>query len=553
LQTAVRKVVRRGALAALIVGVAGVAVSLHRNGHTQGDDFALYLRQARSIFDGDISQVVADNRFAVNNSAGGFSPIAYPWVWPLLLSPFVKFWGLDYDALKLLEVAALCTWLVFVHGIVRRRIGRGLALAVTAVVGTAPALLTHTDQLLSEYPHAAAVAVFIWWLDRIRANHRLIEASTRELWIVGALITLTFNIRRETIVLIAVIAAIQFFELLGDRSSLSRSRRRGPWWSVPTLAAWPWRRLAVPYLAFAVTATGFQLLMPSMLFPENGDDPMYIDERIGDYAGWLSRHLGLGWHPLIGAIVMILAVAGIAIGVYRRPGLDGPLALVTVATTLAVSTHFRMVDRYYFQVLPWIIYFATVTVVAVLSTLTSLVSSLIAGTRGRPSHRHRRSRRHGGRSQIPRWVLATAAVPLLFLITVHTIVLPGDIDDAATFNRDGRQQIGPTHPDFVPIFQAVRTYTRTDDVIVYFRARTMTLLTDRRSIQTGRVERVISSADYFAQRRGSDYVQPNFTVAEGERLGLEIVWSDKTWVLWHVPEEVRLEAAREAAARPAAG
>ena len=87
-----------------LVGLSAVlAVLLHRNGHTQGDDFALYLRQARSIFDGDIGTVVADNRFTVVNSASGFSPIAYPWGWPLLLAPFVKLWGLDYDKLTLLD------------------------------------------------------------------------------------------------------------------------------------------------------------------------------------------------------------------------------------------------------------------------------------------------------------------------------------------------------------------------------------------------------------------------------------------------------------------
>ena len=68
-----------------------------------------------------------------------FSPIAYPWGWPLMLAPFVNRWGYDYDRLKLLEVAAFCVWLVLVHGIVRRRAGRLLAIAVTAVVATAPA------------------------------------------------------------------------------------------------------------------------------------------------------------------------------------------------------------------------------------------------------------------------------------------------------------------------------------------------------------------------------------------------------------------------------
>ena len=98
------RVARWLALPGLVVLAALLAVSLHRTGHTQGDDFALYLRQARSLFDGDVGQVVADNRFSVLNSDSAFSPIAYPWVWPLLLSPFVHLWGFDYDRLKLVEV-----------------------------------------------------------------------------------------------------------------------------------------------------------------------------------------------------------------------------------------------------------------------------------------------------------------------------------------------------------------------------------------------------------------------------------------------------------------
>ena len=165
-----RTLVNTIALTVVVAGSAILAMSLHRNGHTTGDDFALYLRQARSLFDGDVGQVVADNRFTVISSGGAFSPIAYPWGWPLLLSPFVHLWGYDYDRLKLLEVACFCVWLVLAHGIVRRRAGRLVAICVVAVVGTAPVLLLHTDQLLSEYPHAAMVAAFIWWMDRIKVR-----------------------------------------------------------------------------------------------------------------------------------------------------------------------------------------------------------------------------------------------------------------------------------------------------------------------------------------------------------------------------------------------
>ncbi|MGE5211884.1 MAG: hypothetical protein ACM3MM_11510, partial [Acidobacteriota bacterium] len=193
---------RRLALPAIVAIGAVLAVQLHRTGHTQGDDFALYLRQARSLFDGDIGQVVSDNRFAVLNSDSGFSPIAYPWVWPLLLSPFVHAWGLDYDRLKLVEVATFCLWLVLLHGIVRRRIGRAPAIAIVAVFATSPLYLAHTDQLLSEFPHLAAVALVIWWYDRIRRDATLLTASNGQLITLGMLIVVAFNVRRESIVLL---------------------------------------------------------------------------------------------------------------------------------------------------------------------------------------------------------------------------------------------------------------------------------------------------------------------------------------------------------------
>lgn len=533
------------ALGGLLAVVAVAAVALHRNGHTQGDDFALYLRQARSIFDGDIGDVLADNRFTVTNSASGFSPFSYPWGWPLLLSPFVKFWGYDYDKLKLLEVAAFCVWMVLVHGVVRRRVGRGLAFAITAVVATAPALLAHTDQLLSEYPHAASVGVFIWWLDRLRSKGRLVDRSMRDLWILGALVALTFQFRRETITFVAVIGAVQLVEMMRDgwRSQRHRSVTDRIVDGFGGQLADHWRQVIAPHVAVGACVAGFQLLLPSMLFPDNGNSSAFVDDRIGNYFGWLSRHLGLGWHPVIGGTVLSLMVVGMVVGVRKRPGLDGPLVLITLSTMFAASTHFRMVDRYYFQVLPWVVYFATVAVHAG-------VRPLVGMALGERRSGARPSRRRGAR-------LATlvTALPLVYVLAVHAVVLPGDIRDARRFDDAGRIQIGPTHPDFVPIYEAVKKYTRPTDVVAFFRARTMTLLTDRPTIQTGRIERIISTADVFAQRRNSDYVQPKFSETEGLALGLEILWEDDMWVLWRVPEETRLEQAAEmaAAARGEAG
>ena len=153
------------------------------------------------------------------------------------------------------------------------------------------------------------------------------------------------------------------------------------------------------------------------------------------------------------------------VGCIRRPRLDVPLAALTVLSAATVSTHFRMVGRYYFQILPWVLYFA--------AAASSRAPAFVLPRPGPP----------------PAGVIA--AVPLLFLVAVHLAVLPGDIDAARDFDARGRQQIGPTDPTITPIFDAVEQHTAPTDVIVFFRARTMTLYTDRRTIQTTNLDRVL--------------------------------------------------------------
>jgi hypothetical protein len=488
-----------------VVALSGVlAVLLHRNGHTQGDDFALYLRQARSIFDGDIGAVVADNRFAVLNSDAAFSPIAYPWVWPLLLSPFVFLWDYDYDRLKLVEVAVFMVWLVLLHGIVRRRIGRLAALAVVAVIGTAPIYLAHTDQLLSEFPHLAAVAIFLWWYDRIRAHATLLTATRTELVALGVFVTLAFNVRREGLVLLGVIGGMQLYDLV---VTAARPVRIG---GLVDCVRATWAALVTPFVAFVVSVVAFQLLLPTSLFPDNGNSTQFIDDRLGEYPEILTDQLGLGEHPLVGIAILALAAAGAVIGVRARPTLDGPLLLLTLGSTLAISTHLRQVDRYWFQITPWVVYFCAVALLA--------AGALVM-----------RQRQTIGR--------LVAVVPLAALVVAHLVVLPGKIGDAQEFDDAGRVQSGPSNSSVAPIFEAVSLLTPPDAVIAYFRARTMTLLTDRRSFQTKNLERIAQNADYFAQRRNSTFWQPDLDVGEARIAGFEEVWSDAAWILWRTPRD----------------
>ena len=81
------------------------------------------------------------------------------------------------------------------------------------------------------------------------------------------------------------------------------------------------------------------------------------------------------------------------------------------------------------------------------------------------------------------------------------------------------------------IYEAVLEHTPADSVIAFFRSRTMTLLTDRRSFQTRNLDRILQSADFYAERRNSTFWQPRL---DRNHEGLVEVWSDGRWILWEV-------------------
>lgn len=500
---------RSAVLGGLVCFAALLSFHLRRAGHHEGDDFALYLRQARSLFDGDTGAVVADNRFSVLNSDPAFSPVAYPWGWPLLLSPFVHVWGFDYDRLKLVEIVAFCLWLVLLHGIVRRRLGRIVAAAVVAVVATTPAFVEHTDQLLAEYPHMAAVGIVLWWHDRIRARSSLITATYRELVVLGLLVVAAFNIRRESVLLVVVIVMMQLVDVWRDAGG------RRP--AAPTgYLRNSWRALVTPAASFAIGAVVVQLLLPTELLPDNGNDPGFIDDRWREAPQIVSRQLALGEHPYLGSAIILIALAGAVVGVRRRPVLDTPLLLLALFTAVVIGTHFRRIDRYWLQVTPWLVFFIAGAFVA--------VAQFAIGRWFAPSG-DRSARRAAIES-------AVAVVPLAALVVGHLAVLPGKVAETRDANAAGVVQDGPAHPAVVEMITAVGEVTPPDAVMTFYRARTMTLLTDRRSIQTRDAERIRSDSDYWVQRREWSFWQPDLDEAAVRDLGFVEVWSNGRYVIW---------------------
>jgi hypothetical protein len=504
-------------LGLLVLGAAYVAVNLHRRGHTTGDDWALYVRMAKSLFEGNISDVISDNRFLFDHSTAVTPPI-YPWGWPLLLAPFVRLWGIDFERLKLVEVAVFAGWLVLYHGIVRRRAGRILALSLTAVFATSYLYLVYTDQLLTEFPHMLAVAIAIWWLDRVVDRSRLTFAPTGDLVILGLLAVAAYNVRREGLMLLFAIAGAQLVDVAATRSGRGMVR------------ALPWKKLLTPYLTFIAGALLFQFMLPSTLVPDNGNSRRFIITRLWSldneatgprrpqYPTHLVAQLGLSEPPVFGRWVMILAAAGAVVACVKAPRRNVPLAVLCLMTMLVIGTHLRMVPRYYMQITPLLVLFVAMLFLYAVRWVAALLV------------------RHKLSLTARRITAVVAAAPFIWLAVFHATDLPRRVDAAQAFNDSGAVQRGPMHEQNQTAMDAIEKYTGAEDIVTYYRARTATLYTGRRALQTTSFDNMSLNSDWFMQNKTDNYSQVVVTPAQLEASGFELVWEDDDWRLWRVPE-----------------
>src|SRR5262245_1491156 len=83
---------------------------------------------------------------------------------------------------------------------------------------------------------------------------------------------------------------------------------------------------------------------------------------------------------------------------------------------------------------------------------------------------------------------------------------------------------------------AITKYTRPGDIVTYYRARTATLYTGRRALQTTSFDNMASNSDWFMQNKTDNYSQVVVTPAQLEASGFELVWEDDDWRLWRVPQ-----------------
>ena len=141
---------KKDIIIALIVCSIGIfyLVTL-RDGHNWGGDFSMYIHHAKNIAEGIDYE---DTGYIYNPACPYIGPKAYPPVFPVLLSPVYKCFGLNLEAMKIEIILIFLLFLLVFFMAFQREIPFQYLAAIVAIIGFNPYLWDFKDNVLSDIP-----------------------------------------------------------------------------------------------------------------------------------------------------------------------------------------------------------------------------------------------------------------------------------------------------------------------------------------------------------------------------------------------------------------
>jgi hypothetical protein len=444
----------RNPLLIIVLLISLVIGSSHlTRGHEWGDDFASYIMQAKSIVNGDMQEFVQHNSITISQSSSQIGPVAYPWGYPLILTPAYALKEISPLALKLPGLFFFAGFLVCFYLMMRTRLTRTESLILVSLFAFNPMLMDFIDQILSDIPFLffSTLALLLMINEKKR--------STLDYVLLGGVLALAFFIRTTGILLLASFLAVELLELWKYRTN---------------------RQIVIDIFQqiFIVCITfGFLWLIYSLLFP--GGSESYFDQLKGfsfeialrfikDYFQLFSAFLG---QSIIWKYLYYLLFVFFLFGLWLRRKDDFVLIIFfSVWILMLVLWPIWQGPRFIFPLFPVFIYFTFQGMKSAINKLPETYHPL------------------GERVFYGFWFLIAG----IFLFNSSV--------SASVNLRNNRSINGPFDPFSIQVYDYIKEKTSPDSVIVFFKPRAMRLMTDHDTIMSTECSRM-SLGDYIVLSR----------------------------------------------------
>ena len=414
-----------------------------RRGHEWGDDWAWYVLQAQSILHGTTAEFMQTSAFTNNESTTYVGPLAYPWGYPLILTPAYAIKGIHPLALKIPTLFFFAGFLVCSYLLLRDRLSEMESLLIVALFAFNPLLLQFLDQILSDIPFLFFSTLSLWLITK--KGERGLQGSI----LIGVSIFLVTFLRATGVLLLACFLMVEFFRLLVNRKD----------WSVV-------RQIVLGSLIVFVSFTLLWILN-SILFPSGGESYLaqYADlstETVKNlavayfyaYASFFGE--AAGWRYLYYVLIVFFLI-----GTWKRWKEElFFLLFFGLWMIVHIAYPYWQGPRYIFPLLPIFIYFAFQGMKFIVQRLPEKYVSL------------------GNWTIYSFWSL----MALVFLFTASL--------NAYTNLQNDRAINGPFDPYSKEVYQYIQEKTPADSVVIFFKPRVMRLMTGHNTIMSTECDRM---------------------------------------------------------------
>ncbi|MBI3173486.1 MAG: hypothetical protein HYZ25_07195 [Chloroflexi bacterium] len=458
-----------------------LSLSMLTRGHLWWDDFASYILQAQSLLHGNPQGFVAHNAFTIQQSSYPPGPIAYPWGFPILLTPVLAIFGMKLLALKGLNTIFFLFFLVVFYQLTRTRLAPAWSLFLTAILAFNPVLLQAHDLILSDIPF-----LFFSTLTLL-----LIEKNRKQTWTIGLVIFFAFSLRTNGLLLLAPLAVAQIQQV--------------HFWAG---ARKDWARIVAPYISFAVLAGLLALLLPGGQESYFSHFSMFTVERWLANAGYYLRlpyeffkDLWLG--PIFFWLWVPLFFTGVIFNFKRDLSL---LAYLVVSLGLFITWPETQGLRFLYPLAP--------------------IGALIAAEGWNSAA----ERLPAEGMSVARWAgLGSAGLLILLSLTASAQTGMSNL-------RNGRDINGPFDIYSQEMFAFIREQTPPDGVVVFFRPRAMRLLGERDSFLSTECAR-LPMGDYLVlSKKADDSLQIPENQIQGCGLSLTEVFENRRFIVFRLTQ-----------------
>jgi hypothetical protein len=458
-------------------------------GHEWGDDFASYIMQAQSIMNGDMDKFIVHNTFTIFESSSQIGPVAYPWGYPLVLTPVLLFKGLHPLTLKLPGLFFFAAFLLCLYLLTEDRISRTERLILVSLFAFNPILIKHLDQILSDIPFLFSVFLASALIAKPTPKNNM-----RDYILAGVAIFFAFFIRTTGIIILVSFLIYQGYIFLTQQLN----------------------RKAIVMKSSIVVAT-FTLLWftTSLIFP-NGQGAylrqlmgftfeIFFTENVPGYFYLGAQFFGISpntpWIYIYYVVVILFFI-----GTWSRHNKDLSILLffIIYLGAMLVWPEWQGI-RFVYPILPIFTYF-------VFQGINALVIKLPQQYR----------------------TLSTGAHYLLWLVVVGIFIFNSGTHAFSNL-KDNRNINGPFDPHSSEVFNYIKTKTPPDSVIVFFKPRAMRLFTNRDSIMVLECENLLLG-DYVVLHKKWEYSQILPNDIPDCNLTLKDVFENQRFIVYQTPK-----------------